>query len=385
MTPKKIAAHDVVSSGDLKALAAASGPCITIVEPIPNPIEMPARLKNAVRGVEKQLTGYGIAAGAIASLIQPVQDLAETAEAAGIWANSLILFRSPDVFHYYLLPGKLTEVLTVEERFQVRPLLSALVREQRFHLLGLSQRHIRLFHCTQHGAEEVAIQGLVPQDLRAWMNTRQPDHVLDNRSTGGSSVGSMKGVIFGTSTDRDRENQYLSHFFKEVDRGVNNLLRNNNHAEPLVLAGVDYELAIYRRVNSYPRLLDKAVQGSPDGLSGPVLHERAREIAMRSFSEPLQKALSDFQKHRNDKRLSTVPREIVKAAFEGRLADLFFSESAGLRGAWNGRTTEVETGGQGEDLLNAAALQTVLHGGRAFVLSGPDMPLPADVAGVLRF
>jgi hypothetical protein len=38
-----------------------------------------------------------------------------------------------------------------------------------------------------------------------------------------------------------------------------------------------------------------------------------------------------------------------------------------------------------EDLLNAAALQTVLHSGRAFALEGKDMPVPRELVGCWVF
>jgi hypothetical protein len=38
-----------------------------------------------------------------------------------------------------------------------------------------------------------------------------------------------------------------------------------------------------------------------------------------------------------------------------------------------------------EDLLNAAAIQNLRHGGRAFVVKAPEMPVAAEVAAFLRF
>src|SRR5258705_2948778 len=193
MTAQEITAHDIVTFGDLKLLAGASGPCITIVTHIPTPSELSVRMKNAVRIVEKKLKDRGMKPDAIESLVAHIQELASTADALGIWSSALILFRSPDLLRYFLIDRRVPEVESVEDRFQVRPLLSALVREQRFHLLCLSRRHIRLLHCTQHRAEEASLRGIVPQDMQVWLNTRQPDHVLDNRAAAGPSVGSMKG------------------------------------------------------------------------------------------------------------------------------------------------------------------------------------------------
>lgn len=383
MTSQEITLHDTVAFSDVKLLAGASGPCVTIAVHIPTPFELSTRLTKAVRSVERMLKDREIDSSSIGSLLEPIREVATSAESAGIWSNALILFRSPDVFRYFLLYQRPAEVENVEERFQIGPLLSAIAREQRFHLLGLNRQHIRLLHCTQHRAEEASLEGVVPQDMRVWLNNRQPDHVLDNRAAAGPSVGSMRGVSFGTSTDREREEEYITHFYKEVDKGVKTLLRDATGS--LLLAGVEYEVAIYRRVTTYPRVLGKAVNGSPDGFPYRELHKRAMEVVMQSHSEPLQKALTDFEKHRETSRVSSDAYEVIKAAWQGRVADLFLREGAEIRGAWNEETQEVDTGQPREDLLNAAALQTVLHGGRAFVLEGKDMPIETEVAAVLRF
>src|SRR6516225_3720405 len=173
---QEITVPDVITSGDLGVLARASGPCLTSVISIPNPLETETRFKNAIRGVEKRLNEAGSGID-IAQLTRPVRDLAATAETAGIWARSIILFRSPDLFRCFLLPEPARETITLEERFQVRPLLSALAREQRFCLLALSRGNVRLFQCTQHHAEEENLNGLAPQDMHAWMGTWKPDHV----------------------------------------------------------------------------------------------------------------------------------------------------------------------------------------------------------------
>ena len=381
MTPRKIAAADVASFDELKSLAAAKGVCITLVEPIPNPLEIRTRLKNAIRRVEKKLADHG--ADGIPALLEPIHAIATDAETERKWANSLIVFRSPETFRRFWLHQTFKEALTVANRFQIRPALGLMGREQRFFILALSRQRMRLFRCTQHGAEEVQLRGVAPENMRDWLNIRQPDHVLKNRSYGGASVGSMQGVTFGTSTDREREPEYLAHFLKEVEKGVTSILRMENL--PLILAGVEYEMGLYRKENTYQRLLEKGINGAPDHVALRTLHQHAMGIVMQVFSEPLRQALADFEKNG---RISFSAPDIVKAASEGRVADLFLSESAQQRGIWDEQRQEIVFPAReedGEDLLNLAALQTLLHGGRAFVLKAPDMPGKAETAAVLRF
>ena len=340
---------------NLKELAAAKGPCITAVIPLPNPAESRTRIKNAIREIQKQLAERGTDPDTASSLIAPMEALAGNLATDGTWAHALVLFRSAGLFQHYLLHGQFQESHVVQERFQVRPLLQTLAHESRFHLLGLSRRHVRLFNCTQSHAEPVTLGPNIPQSLEAWMNSRQPDHVLASRSAAGPSVGSMKGVLSGMSADHEREGEYLTHFFQEVDRGLSAYLRKQN--SPLVLAGVEYELAIYRRVNSYRRTLEDAVFGSPDGISDGALYERAMKIVAGTFSEPLQNAITEIREHAGTPHSSADPRTIVQAAFQGRVSDLLIAAHAEYWGAWNPQTQEVEPQNRAEELFNVSRVR----------------------------
>jgi hypothetical protein len=385
MTTQEIAAPDIVRFEDLTSLASAKGPCITLVTPLPNPLEIQAHVKNAIRGIENKLAERGTDPSTSDALVKPLHALAANIEVEGTWANALVLFRAPHILRHYWLYELRQEVITVDGKFHIRPLLPVISREQRFYVLALSQKQTQLFHGTHHSFEEVNLRG-TPQNLRDWMNIRQPDHDLENRAAGGPSVGSMKGVLFGTSTDHEREDEYLAHFFKEIDKGIHSIL--HDETAPLLLTGVENAIALYRTVNTYPHLWEKTIHGSPDGFTNRELHQRAMEIVTQSFCEPLQKAFADFERRRNLGRVFLRGDEIVKAAFEGRVSDLLLSEDAEYWGLWNEETFEIQTdpgNGIREDLLNTAALQTLLHRGQTFGLPRQDMPEKAEAVALLRF
>jgi Bacterial archaeo-eukaryotic release factor family 3 len=378
-----ITAQDVVTFEDVALLARAGGPCITAILAIPNPLETAARFKSAIRAMEERLKRLDFEEAEMERFIRPVRDLAARGTSAGVWATSIVLYCSPGIFRCFLPQEPARESISLENRFQLRPLLSALAKEQRFNVLGLSQRNIRLLRCTPHHAEEVDLKGHVPQDFRLWMGTWKPDHLSNNLAFGGPSMGSAKGVLFTTSRDREREDRYLAHFFAEVDRGIKSVLGGG--AGPLVLAGVEEDVAIYRRVSAYPRLLEKAVLGATDSMVDHVLHQRAREVAAQHASEALGKSLTRFERYRDSPRVSSDARRIIPAAIEGRVSDLLFSSDAELRGRCLENPRRVQMSDNGEDLLNTAALQTIHHGGCAFALHQGEMPAPAEVLGVFRY
>ena len=193
MTAQNIATHDVVSVDDLKLLAGARGPCLTMVVLLPNPAEIKVRLKNAIRAAQNALGGRDADDG----FLQPVKSLADTLETERNWANALIVLRSPDLWRYYWLHGQWKEAVTVADRFQVRQLFALIAREQRFHLLALSQKHVRLFHCTQHNAEEAGLSKHAPQNLHVWMKTRLAEPV-ECRSIGRIDEGRRVRYEYGS-------------------------------------------------------------------------------------------------------------------------------------------------------------------------------------------
>src|ERR1700722_1580020 len=356
-----------VSFDDLRSLAAARGPCITAGGATPAPLQLHARIQNLLRGIERHLKDAGVNSEEEFTLVQPIRTLANAIEEEHDWSIGLVLYRSPDLFRHFWLRDTIEPFVAVSQTFQIRPLLSVASREQRFYVLALSQKHTRLLMYPYPSQQELELRRLAPQSLQAWMNSRIPDHVLDNRSAGGPSVGNMKGVVFGTNSDRERHEEYLKHFFKEIDKGVHHILLG--HTAPLILAGVEEELAVYRQVNSYPRLIEQAVLGSPDAFEPNELHDRAMEIAREIAPPPLQKALDQLKDIFGTKLALSNIDEIVQRADEGRVADFLLGEESGPRA----------------DLLNLAALKTLQHRGQAFTVKKSALPPQTDALAILRY
>lgn len=352
---------------ELRNLVVAAPPCITILLPLREPVEIHTRLKNAIRRAEQGLKELNLDTETIEELVEPIKTLAQTVETEGRWGNSLVALRSPAVFRHFWARNIRAEMVKVANHFPVRPLLSLFSSARVFYVLALNQKSVRLFRGSGDSFERVKLPDSVPTDLHTWLNTRQPDHDLNNRSFGGPSTGSMKGVRFGTSTDREGKHQYLLHFFKEIDKRIHTLLKEP--AAPLVLAGVEYEIALYRKVNTYPRLMDDAVYGSPDSLKDEM-HARALQIMRRHSPEPLYSAMAQLERRRGSDLVSFEVGQILQAAHEGRVADLFLRQD--------------DTNGD-DDKINEAAIQTLLHGGQVFVLGPEQIPDRAGLVAVMRY
>jgi hypothetical protein len=105
------------------------------------------------------------------------------------------------------------------------------------------------------------------------------------------------------------------------------------------------------------------------------------------FSEAQQKAAARYRQLAGTGQTSRDVREIVAAAYYGRIETLFAVSGAQQWGVFNPDTGQVDLheGPESGDLLEFAALQTVLHHGTVYVTNPENMPDDTDAVSVFRY
>lgn len=387
MQPQQATQAGPITLQELRELAGAGGPCITVSIPLRREDNrlIPAAIKDALHDVQKRLEERNVEPKQIKALLEPLRGLEGSIDAEPPQKGAVIL-RSPDIFSHYYLAEQTEEGVSVAEHFYLLSLIPMLREDRPFYILALSQKHIRLLRCTNTTSEEVDLPPSIPRSLDDFLQNDQPDHMLDGGSAGGPSTGSMGRVIFGTGNDKERKDEYLLHFYKAIDRGITHLLKDD--AAPLVIAGVEYELTLYKRESEFPRLADEGVRGAPDGLKGGELHKRALEVIQPYWDKDIEEALAMFE-HLGAERISLSLKEIVKAAYDGRVLHLFVARGAKEMGNFDEATHRVRTHAEerpgDEDLINAAAAQTINHAGNVFVVPRNKIPHGSQIAAIMRY
>ena len=105
------------------------------------------------------------------------------------------------------------------------------------------------------------------------------------------------------------------------------------------------------------------------------------------FSEAQQNAAARYRQLAGTGQTSRDVREIVAAAYYGRVETLFAASGAQQWGVFNPDTGQVDLheGPEGGDLLEFAALQTVLHRGTVYVTNPENMPDDTEAVSVFRY
>ncbi|OPY15742.1 MAG: hypothetical protein A4E69_00465 [Syntrophus sp. PtaB.Bin138] len=341
------------------------------------------RLRNIVRRAEETLTNSGLRTLEVKELLEPVQELVNNVLFWRNQSDGLAIFLSKDEFHYFCLPVSFDEILVITDRFHLKPLMPLLHGDERFYVLALSQNEITLFEGTSQAVKEVNVETM-PKSLAEALQTDNPERQVKFRSGRGVGQG---GMMSGHGADIEDVKGNLLQYFQRVDKGLHDLLKENN--VPLVLAGVEYQFPIYREANSYPFLMEGGISGNPKGLSPEQLHRDAYDIVTPHFQKAVNEALSQYNQSMGTGLTSDNVQEIIPAAYHGRVGILFVVQGYEYWGTYNPANDTISLDEKqepgNEDLADFAAIQTFLNGGMVFVVEPGLLPAGARMAAVFRY
>lgn len=371
------------------------GPCISLFLPTERAgVEAQQnflRLSHLIREAESHLLLNNLPVQQRELLLEPIRALLDDEP---FWlhpSDGLAAFRSQDFFRTYWLPGRYKEQAIVTDHFYLKPLLPLLTGDGRFYLLALSHNHVRLLEGTRYSASEIALPEGVPGSEASAMRCRVPANELQYHSSSSGAVvekGGRRATVFhGQGIGTDDEKGQLLRFFQQIDRGLHPLFANEQ--APLILAGVASLFPLYREANTYAHLLEVGVPGNPDRTSLETLHEQGWAIAAPFFLRRRQEESTRYKEDTATGRALHSVRNIIPAAYDGRIESLFLQADQEQWGTFNAATralhVHVPPRFNDDDLLDVAATQTLLHGGSVYVVERVDMPHEGPLAAVLRY
>ena len=172
------------------------------------------------------------------------------------------------------------EAVIVGRRFHVKRLLPAMSDSPRFYVLAVSRNRPRLLKVTWNGIENLHPTSF-PVNIKAALNLQGADRGEQVHSGMRGDLGKEAGVFHGQGGHRDTLKDELVVYFRMIDDSLRPVLREKPW--PLILAGVDYELAIFRKVSDYADIVDEMLYGSFDYVEDHALYEQALPIARRYY------------------------------------------------------------------------------------------------------
>lgn len=332
------------------------------------------RLKNQLRQTEHALRGDGMSAAATADMLQPARHLMDRGRFWDRPSDGLAIFLRPGGLRHFRVPLRLPELVAIGDRYLVRPLLPLLSTGGHFYVLALNQEDIQLFKGSRYRLDEVTVDGLALAVWATMPRRRAQVHsfVSDRGGSGGRAV-------FGGIED-DPTPLVLEHF-RRVDRALREVLQAE--AAPVVLAGVRSTQALYRQVNTHPRLIGEGVDGNCRDLNLEHLHRLAWPLAEPVLRGHEITAAVTYRALRGSGRTCNDPTAVGIAARQGRVETLFVRTDSPAAGT--PPVIRLQENTSEADRLDLAAISTLRHSGTVYAVPRDRMPDTAPMAATLRY
>lgn len=358
------------------------------------------RLKNVLKQAEDRLAERGWSRGdAKAMLAQGRQIQAE----APLWTqpgDGMAIYVAPGLFRFYRLPIHFDEQVVAGRAFHLAPVLPMLESDGTFYLLAVSQNAVRLMLASHYRVDELHPDSL-PHDLRSALNVDEFQSSLQHHRSGESiSTEHRHGygdrptvginIMFhgqGGSGQEVYKRDEILQFFHRIDHGLQAFMQDDRR--PLVFAGVDYLFPIFREACGYRGLVEKPVEGNTDHLSAEQLHGEAWKVVQPIFERHREETLAKFGDLQPRRRATTDLHQTTIASRHGQVDTLLVAKGRHAWGRVDEQTDQVQLddGPQvgNEDLLNYAALRTIVNRGHVYTLPAERMPAAGPVAALLRY
>jgi hypothetical protein len=349
----------------------------------------PIRLKNLLSQAENKLLEYDVHRTAMQEILRPAQELLENRKFWQHQSDGLAVFLSDGYSKIYHLPHRFEEMAAVSKSFYVKPILPLLNANGNFYLLAISINQVRLFQASRDSLSEIELQHMPTSMGEALQADDHQKNLGFHTGTDNSGGGERAAIFYGQGVEENKKDDILR-YFRYVAEGLSGVIEEEE-STPMVVAGVDYLLPLFREASTYRNLLEKGITGSPDRQDVNELHAQAWKIVEPIFIGNRQKALDRFSElHGQKNGLATSDlEEAVKAAVNGRVETLIVPLGVQKWGRYITETDSVEfereATSENDDLLNFAALHTLLNSGNVYAVPREQFPGQGEIAAIFRY
>jgi hypothetical protein len=341
--------------------------------------------KNKVRAVKEELENRDCPPRQIDSLTAPLEKLVEDDAFWRHQSDGLAVFAAEDFFRYFTLPIRFESFHHLSEGFYLKPLVPMFTGDGRFFILALTLEGVDFYEGTRHSITEVRVNDLTPANLKEVVGADFDPSFLQFRS---QQEGHGQASFHGHgSWQEDRKDEILQ-YMRAINDGLNSMLHDED--APMLLAGQDFEVALYRKANTYPLLQEPYISGNPADMDSLLLHEKAWELIRPYFDQSRQEKMDLFGEFSQTSRTQVRIEKVVPAALEGRVDTLFLENRSDVFGLYDPASRSVTVSKEHKpphvSLLNLVAIQTILHGGMVYLLEPEEMPYQGSkVNALLRY
>ncbi|MBV9962718.1 MAG: hypothetical protein JO072_10760 [Parafilimonas sp.] len=340
--------------------------------------------KNALQKAEAILKERKVATATIQNLLAPGYDLLRD---DAFWLQQspgLAFFIADNYFKYIRMPFASEGYINAEDTFYVTPLIPAMLTNEYFYVLVISKKQCKLFRADAFSIHAVHVENL-PDGIASELGDTDVATTFRAGGRGGTGGANFHGMGGGNNND---DKAYLANYFEAADDEIWKQVLHNETA-PLLLAGVEYLIPVYKSVSDYNHIWEAALTGNHEHDALSNLHQQSLEIMQPYFQQRVNKTLEIYGNQSATKLTSNVKVDVIPAAYYGKIAQLFVAKGEQIWGRFdemNNKIIYLDQNDEGaQDLVDNIVVKTLLNGGDVFLLDKEKMPGNSVLAAIFRY
>ncbi len=364
-------------------------PCLSLYQPThrhhPENEQDAIRFRNLTKAIEERVRQQ-YSTREIGPLLDPFYALADDHDFWNHALDGLAVLSAPGSFRCYRLQRPVKELAVVADSFHTKPLLRIIQSADRYQILALSRKEIKLFEGNRDAVDEVALDARVPRTITDALGDELTDAHLAVAS--GATGAGRTPIRQGMGTKSYEVDIDTERFFRVVDRAVLEC-HSRPSGLPLILAALPEHHALFRRVSANPFLAPEGIDVHPDALTGDGLRERAWQVVAPRYLQRLQGLVETFSAAKARGAAGEDLAQVAEAATAGRIATLLIDADRQVRGRFDAVRGRIEAVADDDplvdDVLDDLGEQVLKTGGEVVIVPVERMPVATGVAAIYRY
>lgn len=364
-------------------------PCLSLYQPThrqhPENQQDPIRFRNLVKEMKASLL-QKYPTREIQPLLAPFQALADDQEFWNHILDGLAVLGTSAMFRVYKLQRTVAELVVVADSFHTKPLMRILQSADRYQILGLNRREVRLFEGNRDALDEIDLVPGVPRTITAALGSESDGRERATRTYGPAGPGAT--TRHGMDSKQDAMDNDIERFFHAVDRAV---LEHHSRPSglPLLLAALPEHHHLFRKVSHNPLLAAEAIDIHPDALSIDTLRERAWQLVQPYYTKRLAGLIEAFGAAKSKDFGASDLAQVAEAVVAGRIATLLIEADREISGAIDATTGAITlddlSNPDVDDLLDDLGERVLKMRGEVVIVPTGQMPTRTGIAAIYRF
>ncbi len=265
------------------------------------------------------------------------------------------------------------------------PLIPELNDDGHFYLLVLNLKEAQLFEVTRSTIQQVTLSDNVAISYTEKIEEADNQKALQHRSGVGQA-----GAIFhgqGSGSDEERKVEILQYYHR-LSASIDPVLHQN--PLPLLLAGVEYLIPIYKEASKYPYIVEPYLTGSYTENDMLTLSAESWEMMEPYFLEERKARKEEYGLFASQGQGESDTNAVLLTALSGGVDTLFIRKGEEIWGTYDTEkfavTIDTSANETNYSLLNEAARKTKEFGGKVYLVEPEVMPAEgARLAGIFRY